>query len=92
MNPPPLATREAVREQRFSHVWTGELDKIFADVAPYYDGANQVASLGLWNWFLRGFLEIIEARAGERVLDPAPGPTPSASRCSGASPASRSTP
>jgi len=69
MNPPPLATREAVRERRFSHVWTGELDKIFADVAPYYDGANQVASLGLWNWFLRGFLETMEARAGERVLD-----------------------
>ena len=44
MNPPPLATRETVREQRFSNVWTRELDKIFADVAPYYDGANQVVS------------------------------------------------
>lgn len=42
MNPPPLDTREAVREQRFGRVWTGELDKIFADVAPYYDGANMV--------------------------------------------------
>jgi demethylmenaquinone methyltransferase/2-methoxy-6-polyprenyl-1,4-benzoquinol methylase len=69
MNPPPLATREAVREQRFSNVWTRELDKIFADVAPYYDGANQIASLGLWNWFLRGFLDTIQTRAGDRVLD-----------------------
>ena len=69
MNPPPLAAREAIREQRFNDVWTRELNKVFADVAPYYDGANQVASLGLWNRFLRGFLETIEAHAGQRALD-----------------------
>jgi demethylmenaquinone methyltransferase/2-methoxy-6-polyprenyl-1,4-benzoquinol methylase len=69
MNPPPLATREAVREQRFNTVWTRELDRVFADVAPYYDRANHVASLGLWNWLLRGFLGTIALRPGLRVLD-----------------------
>ena len=47
MPPPPLNTRELVREQRFSAVWTQELNTVFADVAPYYDRANTVASLGL---------------------------------------------
>jgi demethylmenaquinone methyltransferase/2-methoxy-6-polyprenyl-1,4-benzoquinol methylase len=69
MNPPPLATREAVREQRFNTVWTQELNRVFADVAPYYDRANHVASLGLWNWLLRGFLNTITLRPGLRVLD-----------------------
>ena len=69
MNPPPMATREAAREERFSDVWTQELDRVFADVAPYYDRANVVASLGMWNWFLRGFLDTIATRAGNRVLD-----------------------
>jgi len=69
VNPPPMATREAVREERFGEVWTQELDRVFADVAPYYDRANLVASLGMWNGFLRGFLDTIEARAGDRVLD-----------------------
>jgi len=69
MTPPPLATREAVREERFNTVWTQELNRVFADVAPYYDRANHVASLGLWNWFLRGFLNTIEVRRGLKVLD-----------------------
>ena len=69
MTPPPLATREAVREERFNTVWTQELNRVFADVAPYYDRANHVASLGLWNWFLRGFLDTIAVRPGLRVLD-----------------------
>ena len=69
MTPPPLATREAVREERFNAVWTQELNQVFADVAPYYDRANHVASLGLWNWFLRGFLDTIAVRPGLKVLD-----------------------
>ena len=69
MTPPPLATREAVREERFNTVWSQELNRVFADVAPYYDRANHVASLGLWNWFLRGFLDTITVRPGLRVLD-----------------------
>jgi demethylmenaquinone methyltransferase/2-methoxy-6-polyprenyl-1,4-benzoquinol methylase len=69
MPPPPLALRESIREERFNEVWSRQLNAVFADVAPYYDRANQVASLGLWNWFRDGFLDTIDVRPGYRVLD-----------------------
>lgn len=69
MNPPPVATREIAREERFNVVWTQELNDVFADVAPYYDRANYIASLGLWGWFLRQFMNTVDIRPGERVLD-----------------------
>jgi demethylmenaquinone methyltransferase / 2-methoxy-6-polyprenyl-1,4-benzoquinol methylase len=69
MNPPPVATREIAREERFNAVWTQELNDVFADVAPYYDRANYIASLGLWGWFLRQFMDTVDIRPGERVLD-----------------------
>jgi demethylmenaquinone methyltransferase/2-methoxy-6-polyprenyl-1,4-benzoquinol methylase len=69
MNPPPIATREFAREDRFNIVWTKELDEVFADVAPYYDRANYVASLGLWGWFLHKFMATVDIRPRERVLD-----------------------
>ena len=69
MPPPPVAARELAREQRFSRIWTQELNRVFADVAPYYDSANHVASLGMWNHFLRSFLDTIDLRPGARVLD-----------------------
>jgi len=69
MNPPPIATREIARENQFNVVWTEELDEVFADVAPYYDRANYVASLGLWGWFLRRFMATVDIRPHERVLD-----------------------
>jgi demethylmenaquinone methyltransferase/2-methoxy-6-polyprenyl-1,4-benzoquinol methylase len=69
MNPPPVATREIAREERFNVVWTRELNDVFADVAPYYDRANYIASLGLWGWFLRQFMHTVDMRPGERVLD-----------------------
>ena len=69
MNPPPVATREIAREERFNVVWTQELNDVFADVAPYYDRANYIASLGLWGWFLRQFMTTVDIRPGERVLD-----------------------
>ncbi len=69
MNSPPLSSREAIREQRFDAIWSEELNKVFADVAPYYDRANHVASLGMWNWFLRNFLDTIDLRPRQRVLD-----------------------
>jgi len=67
--PPPMALREQAREQRFSTVWTTELNGVFADVAPYYDRANNVASLGLWKWFLDNFMSTIDVRPHQRVLD-----------------------
>ena len=69
MPPPSLSMREHVREQRFITVWTQELNSVFADVAPYYDRANTVASLGLWNWFLNSFMSTIDLRPGQRALD-----------------------
>jgi demethylmenaquinone methyltransferase/2-methoxy-6-polyprenyl-1,4-benzoquinol methylase len=69
MNPPPVATREIAREERFNVVWTQELNDVFADVAPYYDRANYIASLGLWGWFLRKFMGTVDLRPGERALD-----------------------
>ena len=69
MHPPPVAAREIAREERFNVVWTQELNDVFADVAPYYDRANTIASLGLWGWFLRQFMNTVDIRPGERVLD-----------------------
>jgi demethylmenaquinone methyltransferase/2-methoxy-6-polyprenyl-1,4-benzoquinol methylase len=69
MNPPPVASREIAREEQFNDVWTKELNDVFADVAPYYDRANHVASLGLWNRFLNEFMATVDLRPGERVLD-----------------------
>ena len=69
MNPPSLASREIAREEQFNDVWTNELNDVFADVAPYYDRANHVASLGLWNRFLREFMATVDVRPCERVLD-----------------------
>jgi len=69
MNPPPLATREIAREEQFRNVWSNELNDVFADVAPYYDRANYVASLGMWNRFLREFMATVDLRPKERVLD-----------------------
>ena len=69
MNPPPVATREIAREERFNEVWSRELNDVFADVAPYYDRANYIASLGLWGWFLQQFMNTVDIGPGERVLD-----------------------
>lgn len=69
MPPPPIALREGLREQQFSSIWTRSLNDVFADVAPYYDRANHIASVGLWNWFLIRFMSTVDVRAGERVLD-----------------------
>lgn len=69
MTPPPVVLREGVREQQFGSIWRQDLNDVFADVAPYYDRANHIASAGLWNWFLTEFMSMIDVRPGERVLD-----------------------
>lgn len=66
---PPLTEREQVRESAFNGVWTQQLNEAFKDIAPYYDRANQVASLGCWNWFLHCFMSMIELQPKQRVLD-----------------------
>jgi demethylmenaquinone methyltransferase/2-methoxy-6-polyprenyl-1,4-benzoquinol methylase len=69
MASPPLASREAVREERFSDLWTNELNDAFADIAPYYDRGNQIAALGLWNTFLRRFMQSVDIKPKQKVLD-----------------------
>jgi len=69
MPPPPVVLRESFREQQFGSIWSRDLNDVFADVAPYYDRANHIASAGLWNWFLARFMSTIDVTAGERVLD-----------------------
>lgn len=64
-----FSLREDNREQQFKQVWVEELDDVFADVARYYDRANHVASLGLWNWFRDRFISSIDVQSGQKVLD-----------------------
>lgn len=61
--------REQARKDEFSKVWQSGLDAVFADVAPYYDIANDVASLGLCRRWRRRFVSFIEVKPGDRVLD-----------------------
>lgn len=69
MAPPPPASREAVREARLGNVWNNGLDDVFADVAPYYDRANNIAALGQFDSFLRRFMQLVELHPAQRVLD-----------------------
>ena len=64
-----FAEREEIREEQFNQIWSEELDDVFTDVAKYYDRANHVASLGLWNWLRKSFLATIEVQSGQKVLD-----------------------
>jgi len=65
----PFSTREDDREQQFKQVWVEELDDVFADVARYYDRANHVATLGLWNWIRNRVISTIEVQSEQKVLD-----------------------
>ncbi len=69
MAPPPLAAREAIREERFSNVWSNELNDAFADIAPYYDRGNEIAALGLWSTFLKRFMRTVDIKPNQKVLD-----------------------
>jgi demethylmenaquinone methyltransferase/2-methoxy-6-polyprenyl-1,4-benzoquinol methylase len=69
---PPAARfseREDHREHRFKQVWTEELNKVFDDVARYYDRANRVAGLGFWDAIQGRFHRFIDVRSGQKVLD-----------------------
>ena len=61
--------RERVRKQEFEAIWVNNLDDVFSDVAPYYDRANTVASLGMWNTWRNRFVSTIKIRSGMKVLD-----------------------
>ena len=60
---------QQLREERFNVLWTKELKRVFADITPYYERANYVASLGLWNRFLQSFMPVINLKPRQRTLD-----------------------
>ncbi len=64
-----FSLREDSREQQFNQIWVEELDDVFSDVARYYDRANHVASLGLWNWLRNRFISSITVQSEQKVLD-----------------------
>ena len=61
--------RENNRSQEFEHIWVNKLDAVFSDVAPYYDRANVVASLGLIDRLRQHFLSTVDTSPGQKVLD-----------------------
>ena len=65
----PFSIREDNREKQFDQVWREELNDVFADVATYYDRANRIASLGMWDWLCRRFISTIDVKSGQMVLD-----------------------
>ena len=64
-----FSEREDRREHQFRQVWTEELNKVFYDVARYYDRANRVAGLGFWDAIQGRFHKFVEVRSGQKVLD-----------------------
>lgn len=66
---PPSATRERLREARFQDIWSNELNDAFADIARYYDRANEIAALGMWAQFLERFMRSVDIQAHQKVLD-----------------------
>lgn len=69
MATPPLAARESVREERFREIWSNELNDAFADIARYYDRANEIAALGMWSQFLERFMRSVDIEPRQKVLD-----------------------
>lgn len=61
--------REGARRDEFSRVWENKLDDAFSEVAPYYDFASNVASLGLCGRWRERFVAGIGVAPGDRVLD-----------------------
>lgn len=64
-----ISTREGARKYEFSKVWKNRLDAVFTDVAPYYDFASDLASLGLCRRWRKRFLAGIALAPGAKALD-----------------------
>ena len=63
------AERECARASAFQRIWSDYLDRVFEDVARYYDRANVFATLGLLSSLRRRFVSTIDIKAHDRVLD-----------------------
>jgi demethylmenaquinone methyltransferase/2-methoxy-6-polyprenyl-1,4-benzoquinol methylase len=61
--------REKARKSAFSGIWGDELHAVFSDVAPYYDVASNVASLGMCSTWRQRFLSTVDLKPGDAILD-----------------------
>ena len=66
---PDFLAREWARRDEFSSIWTDKLDAVFTDVAPYYDVATNLASLGLCKRWRKQFISTVDIKPGDSVLD-----------------------
>lgn len=66
---PDFLSRELARKYEFSEVWRNELDAVFTDVAPYYDFASNLASIGMFGRWRQRFISTIRIKLGDTVLD-----------------------
>jgi len=64
-----FSSRERARSHEFSVIWKDRLDAAFAEIAPYYDFASNLASLNVCNWWRHRFLSFVEVAPGDSVLD-----------------------
>lgn len=64
-----FSSRESLRRREFEQIWGNELHAVFSDVAPYYDRASKIASVGLYPRWLGRFVSLIDARPGQEMLD-----------------------
>jgi demethylmenaquinone methyltransferase/2-methoxy-6-polyprenyl-1,4-benzoquinol methylase len=64
-----IQSRESARIAAFNSIWENDIDKVFVDVARYYDRINIFASLGLLNYLRRRFVSTIDIKPGDKVLD-----------------------
>lgn len=64
-----LVKKEKRRIQQLDAIWNNELEEAFSQLAPYYNEANSIASLGLWNKWRRQFVKNIKTKPGYQVLD-----------------------
>ncbi|MDH5446199.1 MAG: class I SAM-dependent methyltransferase [Gammaproteobacteria bacterium] len=61
--------QENLRENQFNRIWSHDLKDVFADVAQYYDRANNVAALWTINGLRKKFIDCIELQSGQKALD-----------------------
>jgi demethylmenaquinone methyltransferase/2-methoxy-6-polyprenyl-1,4-benzoquinol methylase len=64
-----FSSREGARKREFSPIWRNTLNAVFADIAPYYDLASNVASLGLCDRWRQRLISSVEVKPGDAVLD-----------------------
>lgn len=61
--------KEDARKQAFEAIWENDINEVFADVASYYNRINAFASLGMLDTWRQQFIDTIEIKPNDRVLD-----------------------